>query len=318
MPAAPFKDRFTQGPHVRLLTVRHVSIYRYSVPVTLGEHWMMFRPRESHDLRLTGSRLTIFPRPSSLRWLHDVFDNSLAVATFADRASELRFESAVSLEHYESQRPDYQLAPEARFFPFTYSDDDCSNLWRALQRRYPSDDVTSWAQSFVVYGQTIETMTLLTAMTLATREAFAYRRRLERGTQTPGETLQLGTGSCRDFALFLMEAVRSLGLAARFVSGYIFVPEDGPEKYIGGGATHAWIQVFLPGAGWIDFDPTNSIIGNRNLIRVAVAMDPADVPPLWGTFTGPVGSFLGLEVNVNVTDETYSQPRGLPSAAAGG
>lgn len=300
---------------MRLLTVRHVSIYRYSVPVSFGEHWMMFRPRESHDLRLTGSRLAIFPEPASLRWLHDVFDNSLAVATFVDPAAELRFESAVSLEHYESPRPHYQLAPEARFFPFIYSDEDRSNLWRALQRRYPSDDVTSWARSFVSDGQRIETMTLLTAMTLATREAFAYCRRLEHGTQTPGETLQRGTGSCRDFALFLMEAVRSLGLAARFVSGYIFVPEAEPEKYVGGGATHAWIQAYLPGAGWIDFDPTNSIIGNRNLIRVAIAMDPADVPPLWGTFDGPVGSFMGLEVNVSVVEETDSRTRNAPAFA---
>ncbi|MHB1207712.1 MAG: transglutaminase family protein [Rhodospirillaceae bacterium] len=296
---------------MRLLTVRHVSIYRYASPVSLGEHWMMFRPRESHDLRLTGSTLAIHPEPRSLRWLHDVFDNSLAVATFAGETTELRFESAVTLEHYESDRPDYRLALEAQFYPFTYAPEDRANLEKAMQRRYPSEDVTAWARSFVSATAYIDTMVLLTAMTLATRDAFAYRRRFERGTQTPTETLSLGTGSCRDFALFLMEAVRSLGLAARFVSGYIFIPEDGPDGSVGGGATHAWIQVYLPGAGWVDFDPTNSIIGNRNLIRVAVALDPADVPPLWGTFTGAVGSFMGLEVNVSVVDETASHIRPL-------
>lgn len=299
---------------MRLLTVRHASVYRYSAPVSLGEHGMMFRPRESHDLRLTGSSLTIFPQPSGLRWLHDVFDNSLAIATFAVQATELRFESAVSLEHYESPRPDYQIAAEARFFPFAYSGGDRSHLEGALQRRYPSDEVDAWARSFLRPGQTIETMTLLTAMTLAAREAFSYRRRVEWGTQTPAETLRRETGSCRDFALFLMEAVRSIGLAARFVSGYIFVPEDGASRYLGGGATHAWIQVYLPGAGWVDFDPTNSIIGNRNLIRVAVAMDPAQVPPLWGTFTGPMGCCLGLEVSVSVADETHNPPHAAPGA----
>ena len=295
---------------MRLLTVRHVSIYRYASPVSLGEHWMMFRPRESHDLRLTGSTLAISPQPKSLRWMHDVFDNSLAVATFSGQTTELRFESAVTLEHYESDLPDYRLSMEAQFYPFAYAPEDRANLEKAMQRRYPSEDVTTWAQGFVSAAPYIDTMVLLTAMTLATRDAFAYRRRVEHGTQTPAETLTLGTGSCRDFALFLMEAVRSLGFAARFVSGYIFIPE-GPGGYVGGGATHAWIQVYLPGAGWVDFDPTNSIIGNRNLIRVAVALDPADVPPLWGTFTGAVGSFLGLEVNVSVVEETYADIRPL-------
>jgi transglutaminase-like putative cysteine protease len=102
----------------------------------------------------------------------------------------------------------------------------------------------------------------------------------------------------------MMEAVRSLGLAARFVSGYIFVPQGNATGGVGGGSTHAWMQAYLPGAGWIDFDPTNSIVGNRNLIRVAVAWDPQQVLPLWGTFVGAPSSFLGMDVTVSVTEKT--------------
>jgi len=150
-------------------------------------------------------------------------------------------------------------------------------------------------------------MALLKAIVLETRKQLIYSRRVERGTQHPEETLTRGSGTCRDFALLMIEAVRSLGFAARFVSGYIFVAESVFSNTVGGGATHAWLQVYLPGAGWVDFDPTNNIIGNRNLIRVAVAWDPADALPLWGTFTGPATSFLGLDVTVNVTDETPTE-----------
>ena len=292
---------------MRLLTVRHISTYRYSKPVRLGEHWMMFRPRESHDLRLVKTSLEIHPRPKELRWLHDAFDNSIAVASFADDATELSFTSTVTLEHFESRLPEYQLEPGAQLFPFAYSAEDQSNLERALQQRYPSSDVTEWATGFLASPEPVETMALLRAMTLATREHFKYRRRIERGTQTPRETLQRRSGSCRDFALFMMEAVRALGLAARFVSGYIFVPDSDPSSNIGGGATHAWLQVYLPGAGWVSFDPTNSIIGNRNLIRVGVAWDPADALPLWGTFTGAASSFLALDVSVSVVEEAYGR-----------
>lgn len=128
-------------------------------------------------------------------------------------------------------------------------------------------------------------------------------RRSQKGVQNPGETLRHGQGSCRDFALLMMEAVRSLGLAARFVSGYIFVPDVHHPAIVGGGATHAWMQVYLPGAGWVDFDPTNNIVGNRNLIRVAVAWDPRQALPLWGSFIGSTSSFRGMEVEVSVTEE---------------
>lgn len=301
--AAVMREAAARECGMRLLTVRHITVYRYSEPVRLGEHRMMFRPRASHDLRLIRSRLTIWPQPVHLRWLHDVFDNSVAVASFTGAVTELRFESVVSLEHTEGQLPDYQLEAGAATFPFEYSPDDQLDLVRARERCDPDLAVDRWAGGIVPASGSVETMQLLRAMTLRIREELVYSHRYERGVQSPGETLRRGSGTCRDFAWLMIDAVRSLGFAARFVSGYIFVPDADSSFVVGGGATHAWLQVYLPGAGWIDFDPTNSIVGNRNLIRVAVAWDPASVLPLWGTFIGAPGSALGMEVSVAVTEE---------------
>ena len=151
-------------------------------------------------------------------------------------------------------------------------------------------------------------MGLLLAMTRGIKEECRYLRRIEKGVQSPGETLRQRSGSCRDFAVLMMEAARSLGLAARFVSGYIFVPDGGRGAVVGGGATHAWMQAYLPGAGWVDFDPTNDIVGNRNLIRVAVAWDQRNALPLWGTFVGPPSCVHGMDVSVSVSE---SESEGL-------
>jgi transglutaminase-like putative cysteine protease len=289
---------------MRRLTVRHVTSYRYSQPVRFGEHRMMFRPRESHDLRLVSTMLDIWPQPSNVRWVHDVFDNSVAIATFDQAASELRFESTVRLEHLETALPDYALEVGAQLYPFKYSDDEGPDLASALARQFPSDDLTSWTSRFLAPSGSTGTMALLQSMTRAINEEFVYLKRRAQGVQSPVETLRFRSGSCRDFAVFMMEAVRSLGLAARFVSGYIFVPDVDRAEVVGGGATHGWIQAYLPGAGWVDFDPTNSLVGNRNLIRVAVAWDQRNALPLWGTFHGPPSSFEGMDVDVSVTDET--------------
>ena len=297
---------------MRLLTVRHVTTYRYAEPVDLGEHRMMFRPRESHDLRLVKSRLDITPAPTQLRWLHDVFDNSVAVATFDGMTDALRFDSSVTLEHIETALPDYALETHARSFPFRYAADELPDLVCALTRQFCGDGVEEWVAGFVPSAGSVGTMALLRAITLGINEQLVYARRDERGTQRPRETLQRGRGSCRDFALLMMEAVRCLGLAARFVSGYIFVPDAHQASSVGGGATHAWMQVYLPGAGWVDFDPTNSIIGNRNLIRVAVAWDPAQALPLWGSFIGSSSAASGMQVAVSVTDETTTRRVGRP------
>ena len=293
-------------------------MYRYAEPVRLGEHRMIFRPRESRDLRLIETNLTITPQPVDLHWVHDVFDNSVAVATFYGTTAELRFDSAVTLEHIESVRPDYRLATEARIYPFVYPSDERADLARGMEQRYPSEDLRRWAAGFLPPSGSGSTMELLESMTAGIHETFSYRRRLARGVQTPSETLQNGYGTCRDFAQLMIEAVRSLGFAARFVSGYIAATdaqieagsEPGPDAIVGGGATHAWLQVYLPGAGWVDFDPTNKIIGNRNLIRVAVAWDHAQVLPLWGTYVGRASAFLDMEVTVSVFE------RNVPAASA--
>lgn len=286
------------------LAVSHRTVYRYCEPVVLGEHRMMFRPRESHDLRLIHSSLLISPQPAKLRWLHDPFDNSVAVATFEGDTTALSFESTVTLEHFDSTQPEYPLEDYAREYPFRYSDEDFPNLVRALAPCYNNASVSKWVLRFLDSSDTTPTMTMLTNLTRGIQEELQYISRVEKGVQSPEETLQLHRGSCRDFAVLMMEAVRSLGIAARFVSGYIFTPDD--AGLAGGGATHAWMQAYLPGAGWIDFDPTNSIIGNRNLIRVAVAWSPEHVLPLWGTYSGPPHSFIAMDVDVRVTEA--SQP----------
>jgi transglutaminase-like putative cysteine protease len=285
-----------------LLTVQHSTSYRYREPVSLGEHRMMFRPRASHDLRLVRTSLRITPQPANLRWVHDPFDNSVAIATFEGFTSELHFESSVTLEHFEAPLPDYLLERSARQYPFRYSDDDFPNLSRALMAHYPSPELSQWALQFLDFADSTDTMKILVAMTRGIQHTFEYVRRVEKGVQTPEQTLHSRRGSCRDFAVLMMEAARSLGIAARFVSGYIFTPYS--SGFTGGGSTHAWMQAYLPGAGWIDFDPTNSIIGNRNLIRVAVAWSPEQVLPLWGTFDGPAGAFLGMDVTVSVTESS--------------
>src|SRR5258708_2184912 len=207
-----------------LLTVQHSTVYRYKDPVGLGEHRMMFRPRESYDLRLIDTSLRITPEPEHLRWLHDPFDNSVAVATFAGTTRELRFESSVRLEHFETTLPDYPLEEYARTYPFRYSDEDFPSLERGLAHHYPSDAVSRWALQFLDPSDTTSTMKILRSMTHGIGDQFAYSRRPEKGVQTPDQTLTNRKGSCRDFAVLMIEGMRSLGVAARFVSGYIFVP----------------------------------------------------------------------------------------------
>src|SRR5260370_25534349 len=202
----------------------------------------MFRPRASHALRLLKSNLKIAPHPARVRWLHDVFANSVGVITFDSAPRELRFASAVTLEHSETTLPDYPLEEYAKTYPFRYSDDELPNLALAMANQHPSENVKKWVTQFLDPSGRTGTISLLRAMTLGIREEFVYVRRSEKGVQSPNETLESRKGSCRDFAVLMMEATRALGLAARFVRGYIFVPGMDAGGTKGGGSTHAWMQ----------------------------------------------------------------------------
>jgi transglutaminase-like putative cysteine protease len=293
-----------------ILTVRHVTTYRYRRPVGFGEHQMMFRPRDSYDQRLVDSTLLIVPQPVSIRWMHDVFGNAVARATFKGRAEELRFESTIRVKLYPTNTPNFQTEASAKSYPFSYDPDELPDLTPSIARAYPDPDgnVARWAIQFLSPGKSTPTGQLLMTMTCAIKESFTYIRRVERGTQNPTATLASRRGTCRDFALLMIEAARSLGLAARFVSGYLYVPSRDGENYLGGGATHAWCQVYLPGAGWVEFDPTNGIIGNRDLIRVAVARDPGQAIPLSGSYLGRPDDDLGMTVEVNVKSDQPETP----------
>jgi transglutaminase-like putative cysteine protease len=298
-----------------ILHVRHVTRYEYRMPVAFGPHRLMCRPRDSHDLRLLETTLSIDPAASSVRWLHDVFGNSIAIVEFEGEARELAFESGFRAQHYPSEPEEIILEPYAARFPFSYSADEAVDLGRTKERHYPDPEhrIDQWAQGLVQQTAEAGTLEVLAAMATTIKAQFRYAARDAAGRQTPLETLAAGSGSCRDFALFMMEAARSLGLATRFVSGYLYdtqlLPAQGapggaaPASLVGSGVTHAWMQVFLPGAGWVEYDPTNALVGGRNLIRVAVARDPSQAMPLVGSFTGPADAFAGLSVCVEVTAE---------------
>ena len=266
---------------------------------------MMFRPRDSHDQRLLSHRLVISPEPVVLDWRHDVFGNCITLARFKGRADTLRFESTLEVEHQGGPADPASLHDYARILPFGYDSDEMPDLLRSIERQMPDPGhvVDRWAHAFLKeHGQT-GTLALLAAMTRAICHRFTYKTRHEPGIQDPRTTLRLETGTCRDFALLMMEAVRSLGLAARFVSGYLHVPAQphpGEGERTGGGHTHAWLQVYLPGAGWVEFDPTNGIVGNRGLIRVATVRDPATAIPLSGSWVGAPDDCLGMDVSVQV------------------
>lgn len=288
-----------------VLTVTHTTTYHYANPVTFGEHRMMMRPRDSHDLRLLGTSLAVSPK-AKIRWIHDVFSNSVAIARFDEPAKELRVESKFRAEHFPLAEANVEIEDYARRYPFSYDAAEVPDIGRTAERHYadPGHLVDVWARRFVEGEAKHDTMGMLSGMTRAIQSEFEYNPRDEMGTQSPAVTLKSGTGTCRDYALLLMEAARTLGFAARFVSGYLYDDSKlagGKDTVIGGGVTHAWAQIYLPGAGWVPFDPTNGLISDRNLIRVAVTRDPSQAVPLKGSFVGKPDDFLGMDVNVEIT-----------------
>src|SRR5216683_1573484 len=266
-----------------ILTVRHITTYRYKQPVSFGEHRMMLRPRESHDQRLLESKLDITPEPANLRWIQDAFGNHVAIARFAGRAEALRFDSTIRLDHSPVDIVDMDIEDFARAYPFIYDAGDLPDLVHFIERQSldPHHQLDQCVHGLSRNGGATHTHALLVNLTRTIKQSFTHVARHEKGIQDPLLTLEIGSGSCRDLAMLMIEGVRSLGMAARFVSGYLHVRDDN-DLDTRGGNTHAWVQVYLPGPGWVDFDPASGMIGNHDLVRVAVVRDPSHAVPLSG------------------------------------
>jgi transglutaminase-like putative cysteine protease len=303
-----------------ILEVEHVTTYRYAKPVEFGLHRVAFHPRAAHDIRVLYAELITSPR-SRQHWIHDVFSNSVAVVEPLVPADTLSFTARFAIEHLGVKNQELPVDASAENYPFQYSADDLLNLSCYLPLQYPEDAavVRDWVASFMPQRGTIHTRDVLTNINQFIKTDFAYASRFTMGTQSPAQTLALRSGTCRDFALLMMEAARGLGMAARFVSGYIYDPAldneptegDNPVGpgiqsldvgggTVGSGATHAWLHVYLPGAGWVPFDPTNTLYGGTDLIRVAFTRTPEQAAPVSGGWTGDASDYLGMDVSVNV------------------
>lgn len=282
---------------MRRLKIVHRTYYNFSGAVRLGPHRLLLRPRVGHDLRIESSTLEISPT-ATLRWLRDVYDNSVAVASFETPATQLSILSEIIVHHYDEAPLDFLVSDHAVHYPFDYEAEQRTVLQPYLEAPLPADEaaVRDWLGRFWRPGQPVQTYTLLQSLCAGIHQSLRYQTREEPGVQGAAETLQIGVGSCRDFAHLFMAAARVLGLAARFVSGYLHAPSpDGSP-----GATHAWAEVYLPGAGWKGFDPTIGELVSSKHIAVAVARLPESVPPVSGAFFGPPGS--SLQVGVWVSD----------------
>jgi transglutaminase-like putative cysteine protease len=279
------------------LAIHHRTTYRYALPVTFGTHRLMVRPREGHDVHIESSALDIAPA-HAVRWLRDTNGNSIAVVDFTAAADQLNILSEVVLMSYEADPTDFHVEEYAAEYPFVYDAWEQPELTPFQQLCFPRDAarLQGWLASLARPGQRADSVNLLKQIMAAVNVSFRYQRRDDPGVQTPAETLEKGSGSCRDLATFFLEACRCLGLAARFISGYLHCADTEP----GSASTHAWTEVYLPGAGWKGFDPTSGVVAGADHVPVAMARHPERAAPISGSFTGPTGALVAMEVDVRV------------------
>ena len=286
------------------LRIQHRTTYRYAHAVAFGPHRMMLRPREGHDIHIEQSLLEVSPA-HRIRWIRDVYGNSIAVIDFTQSAPELVVYSEVVLNHFEINPFDFYIEAEAVRYPFSYNNETSLELSTLTQPAFPADanHVREWLGQFWHPGQSLETLDLLQQINGSINRKFQYEIRNEPGVQTPWQTIGKNSGSCRDFATLFIEACRCLGLGARFVSGYIL--SGGATG--AGASTHAWAEIYLPGGGWKGFDPTMGLMATSQHVAVAVSRHPENAMPISGSFLGPSSAFLNAEINVCVEEVGVQQ-----------
>jgi transglutaminase-like putative cysteine protease len=282
---------------MKRLRISHLTEYEYIEPVIFGPHRILVRPREGHDVHIESSRLEIEP-DATVKWLRDIYGNSIAILTFFASGARLRVLSEVVVNHYDENPLDFTVDTEAAAYPFQYPVDEHAELIPYRFPSYPRDaaPIREWLVQFYKPGQLIGTLDLLSALNTAINRSFVYLQRDESGVQRPAETLAQQSGSCRDFATLMMDATRHWGFGARFVTGYLQTPPDEAQH----GATHAWTEIYIPGAGWRGFDPTNDTFAGADHVSVAVARDPEKASPISGSWTGLSGAFQRMNVHVDV------------------
>ncbi|WP_299614499.1 transglutaminase family protein [uncultured Tateyamaria sp.] len=280
------------------ITIAHTTTYRYRTVVALGPHRLMLRPRETRDLTLTAFDLEITPT-ARIDWSHDVAGNAIAIANFDVTTDTLSIRSHTTAILTAPDWPVFPIAASATSYPFLYSAEEWTDLGALSAPQYQDDAgrLSNWVEQFVMRRPT-DTLSLLKDVSNGITAQITYEIRESEGTQGPLETLDRGYGACRDFAVLYAEAIRTLGFGARLVSGYLYNPSDDRLGSAGSGSTHAWVEVFVPGAGWIPFDPTNRSVGSGNLIPVAVARNISQVAPVTGSFRGEDTDLLAMEVVV--------------------
>ncbi|MFZ2450178.1 MAG: transglutaminase family protein [Methylovulum miyakonense] len=280
------------------LQINHLTVYQYSDTVTLLPHKLLLRPREGHDIRIESAELSISPA-YQLHWQRDVYDNAVALATFTGQGKQLSIASRILLQRFDNQPLDFLVEDYAVYYPFQYDAAERIDLTPYLSALFEEDlgVLGSWMRQFWYAGQVVETYLLLDWVNKAIATGFTYQQREEPGVQTPAVTLNKRSGSCRDFATLFIEACHSLGLAARFVSGYLF----SSTLPLGQGSTHAWAEVYLPGVGWKGFDPTSGQLVGNDHIAVAVSRHPESVPPISGSFVAdsPQSPVMSVVVEVS-------------------
>ncbi|WP_269716210.1 transglutaminase family protein [Caulobacter sp. NIBR2454] len=281
------------------LRIRHETRYTYERPVRFGPQRLMLRPRDSHAARIVEATLELSPL-GAVRWVYDALGNCVCWYTPDTPSTELVIVSNLLIERFPAPLSPFEIGDPHTATPIVYDREDRTALEPFMA---PATDdealgLLTWLRSQM--GRADEpALDFLLRLNSAIHQEFAYGARHDEGTQSPAETLRLGSGTCRDFAWLMVEGLRRLGYAARFVTGYLYSAKA--SKVRGASATHAWVEVFLPGLGWMEFDPTNGLAESPDLIAVASARTPSQAAPVSGSIFGDPGdSHLDVKVDVQL------------------